>query len=172
MKSDSLKGKTLGVISTMLTLVVSLITCVMYIVTSYYLYYFLAVTSLFLGVTNLLFMALEFDDMLSKLPKREKKKKKKKAKRAKHKQEEEEHPVETVTEEKVHKKHRINIHLIAKTICFAIYIVVFYLCNTTIFTFMKTMKESPKPVAVNAVFLLIVFVIVIVLDRLCKYAES
>ena len=119
MKSDSLKGKTLGVISTMLTLVVSLITCVMYIVTSYYLYYFLAVTSLFLGVTNLLFMALEFDDMLSKLPKREKKKKKKKAKRAKHKQEEEEHPVETVTEEKVHKKHRINIHLIAKTICFA-----------------------------------------------------
>ena len=52
MKNDSMKGKTLGVISSMMILIIAFITCIMYIVTNYYLYYFLAVTSLFLGVTN------------------------------------------------------------------------------------------------------------------------
>ena len=180
MKNDSVRGKTLGVVSTMLILIVSFITCVMFIVTKYYLYYFLAVTSLFLGVTNLLFMALEFDDAISKQPKKEKKKKKKKkAKRSKHKHEDDEVDESTETSEveeepkkKVHKKHHINVHVIIRVLCFAIYIVIFYLCNTTIFSFLKTMQQSPVPAAVNAVFLLIVFVILIVLDRLCKHAEN
>ena len=176
MKNDSMKGRTLGVASALLILIVAFVTCVMYVVTNYYLYYFLAVTSLFLGVTNLLFMALEFDDILSKLPPKEKKKKKKKVRRFRRRYMEEEEEIEEEPSEEEStpekkRKRRINIHLILRVFFFVIYLVVFYLCNRTVLTAVKTVKESPVPTAVNAVFLLTVFVVLVVLDRLCKYAE-
>jgi len=184
MKDEKMKGQITSIISTALILVVCLVTCAMYIVTGYYLYYYLAITSLFLGGTSLFFIILEFIDALSKQPKIEnvKKVKVKKAKRKKKASEDseddakqEEHTsedgVEEVHNKKTHKKIAVNYYVIAKVISVIIYIVVFYYSNKTIWNYTKTLQVTQAPAIVNAVFLLILFVILIVLDRLCKYAE-
>lgn len=185
MKKDVLRGRTVSILAISIIWVVAAVTGTMYFLTKYYLYFFFAVTSLFLGATNVLFMLLRYIDELSKAPKTEGKKKKKvkKAKRKKSKHEKEsenaeaseaapEELVEEISEEKPQKKNRISYYIVAKVLSYILYIVVFYFCNTTIWSYMKTMKTAGKADALNGILSLILFVILIVFDRVCKYAEN
>ena len=184
MKNEGLKGRFLTIISTFFILLIAVIAIGMQIVTGYYLYYFLAMTSLFLGATNLLFIFLKFEDMRIKSPKKEKKKKIKRAKRKKKKHEESEEEAAETTEEsaeelqeekdvaKPHKKKLLNLHIIINVLCFAIYIAIFYFTSKYTLSYVNTMKINGTPTAVNGVFFLILFVITLVFDRLCKYAED
>ena len=195
MQNDTLKGRTLAMISTFMILAIGLITCGMYVMTRYYLYLFLAMTSLFLGATNLFFLLLQMEDARSKRPKKEKKKKEKKVKHAKRKKKSEEKDEEeraTATEETEQeivqeaareetqeevgsskpKKTLINLHVLLMTLCVVAYVLVFYFCNTKIFSFVSTIENAGAPAVVNGVFLLLLFVIILVLDRLCKYVKD
>lgn len=188
MKNDSLKGRAVAIISTAMILVVCAITAAMYFVTGYYLYFFLAMTSLFLGANSLFFILLKYIDTLSKLPDpdpseiEKKKKRKKKVKRSKRKAAaeevvaEEEIVEEVPTEEQEPKKKKwkftIDYFKIAKVLTVLVYLVVYYYTNKTVLTFAQTMPEQKVPAIVNAVFFLLLFVIMIVLDRLCKHSEN
>ena len=178
MKEDGLKGRVLTIASTFLILLIAVVTIAMQIITGYYLYYFLAMTGLFLGATNLLFILLELEEVRNNSPKKENKPKKKvrRAKRKKHVDNEEEENEEISEQEEPtapkEKKSRINWHLIINIVCFAIYVVVFYFTVKCTFSYVNTMKESGVPAAVNGVFLLILFVVCLAFERICKYAKD
>ena len=171
MKNDSIKGRSLAVISTVLILTICLITYGMHFVTGYYLYYFLFISCLFLGSTNLLFIALKWEDTRNKSPK-EKKKRRRLFKRKKKAENAEEAVEEEQNMQKPKKKRALNRHRITNLLCYAGYIFVFYWSCKNILSYLKTMQSVGNVLVVNAVFLLILFVVIIILDRLCKYSEE
>ena len=103
MKKDTLKGRMVSVFAIIIIFLTSAITGSLYFITKYYLYFFLAVTSLFFGATNLLFVLLQYIDVLSKSPKTMTKKKKKertsKRKKAKRKKQDDSSEEEASEEE-------------------------------------------------------------------------
>ena len=178
MKEDGLKGRVLTMASTFLILLLAVVTIAMQIITGYYLYYFLAMTGLFLGATNLLFILLELEEVRNNAPKKEKKPKRKvkRARRKKHVADEEEETEEVLEQEEPvafkEKKAKINWHLVINTACFAVYVVIFYFTVKGTFSYANTMKDNGNPAVVNGVFLLILFVVCVAFDRICKYAHD
>ena len=148
-----MKGHVTALASTALLCIASLVAGVMYIVTGYYLYFFLAVTSLFFGSNSLFFLILKGLDSWSKQPKPE------------------------VTEEKKKKKKikiKINFCLIGKIMSIAAYVMTFYFSNTTIYTYAKNLQKTSVviPTVANVVVLLILFVAMVVCERLCKHGNT
>lgn len=167
MKNETIHGRLLAAMSTFIILMVCLITYGMFYVTGYYLYYFLFITSLFLGSTNLLFILLKCEDTRIHKPKKIKVKKTKKSKRKKEVEE-----VVEPTEEKHDKKRRIKLHPIVLPICLIGYVLIFYYCCTRIVSYAKTVVNEGKPIAAHAVFLIILFVVITILERLCKHSKD
>ena len=131
-----MKRHVTAAISTAVIFLVTIVTLVMYLFTEYYLYFFLAVTSLFLGANSLFLILFKTLDTWSKQPKQE--------------------PVE---EKK--RKRKINYCLILKIITVAIYAITFYYSNANIYDYVKTLgqKEVMVPTIANVVIFLILFVL-------------
>lgn len=144
-----MKRHVTAAISTAVIFLVTIVTLVMYLFTEYYLYFFLAVTSLFLGANSLFLILFKTLDTWSKQPKQE--------------------PVE---EKK--RKRKINYCLILKIITVAIYAITFYYSNANIYDYVKTLgqKEVMVPTIANVVVFLILFVATLVCDRICKYGDA
>ena len=118
MKNETIHGRLLAAMSTFIILMVSLITYGMFYITGYYLYFFLFITSLFLGSTNLLFILLKCEDMRIHKPKKIKVKKAKKRRKKKDIEESQEEAEEDVKqEEKYAKKKQFSLHPIVLPIC-------------------------------------------------------
>ena len=81
MKNETIHGRLLAAMSTFIILMVCLITYGMFYITGYYLYYFLFITSLFLGSTNLLFILLKCENTRIHKPKKVKEKRVRKRRR-------------------------------------------------------------------------------------------
>ena len=167
MKNETIHGRLLAAMSTFIILMVCLITYGMFYVTGYYLYYFLFITSLFLGSTNLLFILLKCEDTRIHKPKKIKVKKTKKSRRKKEVEE-----VVNPIEEKPEKKRRFHLHPIVLPICLIGYVLIFYYCCTRIVSYAKTVVNEGKPIAAHAVFLIILFVVITILERLCKHSKD
>ena len=148
-----MKGHVTALASTALLCVASLAAGVMYIVTGYYLYFFLAVTSLFFGANSLFFLILKGFDSWSKQPKPEEQEEKKKKKKI---------------------KIKINFLLIGKIMSIAAYVITFYFSNTNIYTYVKNIQKTSVviPTLANVVVLLILFVAMVVCERLCKHGNT
>ena len=174
MKNETIHGRLLAAMSTFIILMVCLITYGMFYITGYYLYFFLFITSLFFGSTNLLFVLLKCEDTRIKKPKKIKVKKSKKRRR-KRAVEEFQEIGETESEEqleKPEKKKRLRLHPIILPICLIGYVLIFYYCCTRIVAFAKTVVNEGKPIAAHAVFLIILFVVITILERLCKHSKN
>ena len=118
MKNETIHGGLLAAMSTFIILMVCLITYGMFYITGYYLYYFLFITSLFLGSTNLLFILLKCENTRIHKPKKVKVKKIRKSRRKKAVAEhEDKDDVVNPIEEKPEKKRRFNLHPIVLPIC-------------------------------------------------------
>lgn len=165
MKKEVLKGTLISAMTTGVLFFVGIISAILFWITKYYLYFFFTVTGLFFGCTNLLFMLLRRIDNRRKNPKVKVAKKKRKSKKK-------EESTEEVEEIKPKKHHLIKKHHVLKTFTYASYIVVFYLCNTTVWSYINQGKTVSKFSAANGVFSLILFVVFVILDRVCKYAPK
>lgn len=176
MKNESIHGRTLAAMSTFMILMIGAISFGMYYVTGYYLYFFLFISTFFLGATNLLFILLKLEDTRYKNPKPAKVKKAKKKRKKRKKIEEEEEQEEVFSEDEIERKHkkkkRIPFHSFVLPIGLVCYILVFYYCCTGIVSYAKNVVNGGKPIVANTLLLLIILVIVTVLDRLCKYATG
>ncbi len=154
MKKDTIHGRTLAVMSTLIILIICQITYVMFYITGYYLYYFLFITSLFLGATNLLFLVLKAEKLRQGKPKKEKIKKNEEKPKARR------------------NKKNVNLHPFVFAICLIIYLLIYYFCCTSILSFAKTVTNVNNPMAAHAVFLGILFVVITILERLCKHSKD
>ena len=175
MKNETIHGRLLAAMSTFIILMVCLITYGMFYITGYYLYYFLFITSLFLGSTNLLFILLKCEDTRIHKPKKIKVKKARKSRRKKEVADLQEKDKDDVVEpvlEKHEKKKRVRLHPIVLPICLIGYVLVFYYCCTRIVSYAKTVVNEGKPIAAHAVFLIILFVVITILERLCKHSKD
>ena len=173
MKNETIHGRLLAAMSTFIILMVSLITYGMFYITGYYLYFFLFITSLFLGSTNLLFILLKCEDMRIHKPKKIKVKKAKKRRKKKDIEESQEEIEEGVKQEEKHaKKKQFSLHPIVLPICLIGYVLIFYYCCTRIVSYAKTVINEGKPIAAHAVFLIILFVVITILERLCKHSKD
>ena len=173
MKNETIHGRLLAAMSTFIILMVSLITYGMFYITGYYLYFFLFITSLFLGSTNLLFILLKCEDMRIHKPKKIKVKKAKKRRKKKDIEESQEEIEEDVKQEEKHaKKKQFSLHPIVLPICLIGYVLIFYYCCTRIVSYAKTVINEGKPIAAHAVFLIILFVVITILERLCKHSKD
>ena len=166
MKKGILKGNVISLISTGALLLVGIMAAVLEWMTGYYLYFFLKVSGFLLGSTNLLFILLRWIQHRSEAPKRQVVKRKKKSK---NKVAEEEDGQEV---QKPKKKHLVNVYLVAKAFSYIAYTVIFYYSSTATWTYIKTMKTASRFAAVNGVLALILFVVFVILDRVCKYAPK
>lgn len=174
MKNETIHGRLLAAMSTFIILMVCLITYGMFYITGYYLYFFIFITSLFLGVTNLLFIILKCEDTRIHKPKKIKEKKVKK-RRKKVVAEHEETDIKKAIdpdEEKYEKKRRVRLHPIVLPICLIGYVLIFYYCCTRIVSYARTVVNGGKPIAAHAVFLIILFVVITILERLCKHSND
>ncbi len=174
MKKETIHGRLLAAMSTFVILMVCLITYGMFYITGYYLYYFLFISSLFLSSTNLLFILLKCEDTRIHKPKKIKVKKARKRRRKKAVAEQhEKDPEETeLIEEKREKKKRVSFHPFVLPTCLIGYVVIFYYCCTRIVAYAKTVVNEGKPIANHAVFLIILFVVITILEILCKHSEG
>lgn len=174
MKNETIHGRLLAAMSTFIILLICLITYGMFYITGYYLYFFLFMTSLFLGSTNLLFILLKCEDTRIKKPKKIKVKKTKKRRKKKEVEDFQEigEPEPEGQLEKREKKKRLRFHPIVLPICFISYVLIFYYCCTRIVAFAKTVVNEGKPIAAHAVFLIILFVVITILERLCKHSKD
>lgn len=170
MKNETIKGRTLAIISTLFIFIICLITFGMHWVTGYYLYYFLFMTSLLLGATNLFFMLLRYEETRNKLRKPKIKKRKRRKKNAKDLEEE---SLQMEEEETTPKKSKLlNLHLFARVFYFVAYIVIFYLSIQKVISYLKNLNNTDSPQVVNAVLFAIIFVVLLILDKFCQYSED
>ena len=171
MNKDIFKARVTAIISIFVMWIVAILAGVLSFATNYFIYFFLAVTSAFLASTNTFFLLLKYIDHLSKEPKVKKVKKKKRKKKEAVEDEDEELQVE---EKKPRKKLRMDIYKVATALTYILYIVIFYLCNVSVWDYVKKLQgqtlQSGK--ALYGVLALILFVIFVVVDRVCKYAED
>ena len=172
MKNETIHGRLLAAMSTFIILMICLITYGMFYITGYYLYFFLFITSLFLGSTNLLFILLKCEDIRIHKPKKvkTKKAKKRRKKAVVEQQNDEKEEAEVSVKETIAKKKRIRLHPIVLPVCLIGYVLIFYYCCTRIVAFAKTVVNGEKPIAAHAVFLIILFVVITILERLCKHS--
>ena len=127
-------------------------------------------------MTNTLFILLRQIDIWSKEPKVEKVKKPKikKAKKKREEEEPEDSLEEEIEEEKETPKKRIslNYYKIATVLSYALYVIVFYFCCTSTWAYLKKMKIVDSIGAIHGVFALLLFVVLVIVERICKYAED
>ena len=121
MKKGILKGSVISLIATGVLLIVGFGAAVLEWMTGYYLYFFLKMSGLLLGSTNLLFICLRWIDYRSKAPKV---KKAKKIRKFKKKAAEEELEIQEAPKPK--KKKFVNVYLVTKAITYIAYIILFY----------------------------------------------
>ena len=69
MKRDIFKARITVIISVFVMWMVAIMAAVLYFITNYFIYFFLAATSAFLASTNTFFLLLRYIDLLSKEPK-------------------------------------------------------------------------------------------------------
>ena len=174
MKNETIHGRMLAAMSTFIILMICLITYGMFYITGYYLYFFLFITSLFLGSTNLVFILLKCEDTRVKKPKRTKVKKAKKRRKKKIVEEISEAELEEKIEAEVKqkKKKHFSLHPFVLPTCLIGYVLVFYYCCTSIVSYAKTVVNGGKPITAHAVFLIILFVVITIFERLCKHSKD
>ena len=174
MKNETIHGRMLAAMSTFIVMVICIITYGMFYITGYYLYFFLFITSLFLGATNLLFIILKCEDTRLKKPKkvRVKKEKRRKKKTVEVFSEVNSEENKSVTAVKHKKRKHISLHPLVLPVCLIGYVIIFYYCCTRIVSYAKTVVNEGKPIAAHAIFLIILFVVITILERLCKHSKD
>lgn len=147
MKKDTLKKNIASIIGIAIIFAICVLSGILFLSTKYFLYYFFFITALFLGATNTLFIVLKFIEKERSKPKEEKEKKKK-------------------------WKIQIKYSFWAKVLSYGVYVWIFYLCSTKSWSYVKTIQNTGKPAAVHGVVALIMFVCLIIFDRVCKYQDK
>lgn len=166
MKRKTISERMLAVLSTLIIFVISALTYVVFYITGYYLYYFLFITSLFLGATNGLFILLKIENIRIKKPK------KVRAKRVRKKKQEEPEIEKAETEIQPSKKKIFSLHPFVLPIGLIGYAVVFYYCCSSIVAHVKIITSNQKPTALHAICLIVILVVTTIFDRLCKHAKN
>ena len=146
MKRDTLKKNIVSILGTAVVFAICLLTGILFLTTKYFLYFYFFITALFLGATNGLFLVLRYIETHSGGPNEE--------------------------TEKKRIKLNINCVLWAKVLSYIFYVVVFYLCNTKVFSYAKTIPSIGRTAAIHGVISLILFVCLIIFDRVCKYQDK
>ena len=168
MKTKKINGRTLAAISTFIIFAVCLVSYVMYAITSYYLYFFLFITALFGGATNVLFLLLKREDTRYKNPKAPKIKKIRKRRKKKEVSEE----IDEEHDQQSKQRKRFYLHKLFLPVCLIAYIIVYYNCSTSILSFAKTVVNGGVPAISNIVPLIIILILVTVFEKLCKYSTE
>lgn len=144
MKKDTLKKNMVSILVSAVVFIICALTGILFLTTKYFLYFFFFITALFLGATNGLFLVLRYIETLSKRPKKETTK----------------------------KRISINYSFWAKVVSYVFYIVIFYFCSTKVLSYTKTVQSTGKTEAIHGVISLVLFVCLIIFDRICKYQEK
>ena len=151
MKNQTIRGRTLAAITTFIILMFCVTFFGMYCVMKYYLYFFLFLTILLCGITNLLFILLKCENTRHNNPKPLKIRKRKK-------------------EPKQRKGKRF--HKLILSGCMIGYALTYYYCCTAILSFAKTVVNKGIPSNANLIPLLIILIVATVLEKLCKYSTE
>lgn len=146
MKKDTLKKNIVSILGTAVVFAICLLTGILFLITKYFLYFYFFITALFLGATNGLFLVLRYIETHSGGPNEE--------------------------TEKKRIKLNINYVLWAKVLSYIFYVVVFYFCNTKVLSYAKTIPSTGRTAAIHGVISLILFVCLIIFDRVCKYQDK
>ncbi len=175
MKEKSMKGRTLAIAATLFLLVLGIALYVIYFLTKYPLYYFVSVTAVLLGVTNLFPLLLKAEERYQR----------KRTECTEHKEyaestENKEHAEST--ENKRHtrrmkrtkriKRIRMRLHKPMLVIICAGSLLVFLGCVQGLITYISVTHEPVVLPVIHGVFLAVLAVIALVLQKLCKYVET
>lgn len=198
MKNKKISGRLLAIISTVFLFVIFYVSFQLYFITGYYyLYFFIALNALVFAGVNLLFLALKYEDTRNKLSLKDKKEPKQARKKKKHHfsfKQKKENDVEaqlTSTEkafaekakklkEKVFNKSPLvekyfKLHYFINVLCFVSFACILYFCFNEIFLVLKISGDRmvfPNVSIINLIWFIIMFVAVLVLDKLCEYSDN
>ena len=114
MKNDTISGRMIAIMSTIIISIVCFISGAMYYITGYYIYNFLFISSVFVAATQLLFIFLKVEDTRHRNPKPPKEKKIRKIRRKKKMASESE---EEPTEKEKKKRKKFPLHKIFLPFC-------------------------------------------------------
>lgn len=175
MKEKSMKGRTLAIAATLFLLVLGIALYVIYFFTKYPLYYFVSMTAVLLGVTNLF-------PLLLKAEERRQTKCKERIERMEHTESAEDTERAEGTEKKRHARHRkhakrtkrlcMRLHMPILVVICIVSIFVFLGCVQGLITYISTVHEPVVLPVVHGVLLAVLAVIALVLQKLCKYVET
>ena len=196
-KNKKINGKALAIASTVFLFVIFYISFQLYFITGYYyLYFFIALNALMFTATNLLFMALKYDDTRNKmsiLEPREYVKKSKPKKNSKHHFKHRNDAEEEILDEPAKAKESIfkkikdefdkhpfakkylKLHNLINILCFASFFCVFYFCVSEILLVIKISGDRmvfPNVSITNILLFVLMFVGVLIIDKLCQYSEN
>lgn len=143
MKKNTMKGRMLVIILTLFMLAISGLCYGMYAYTRYALYFYLYITSLLFGGTNLLFILLKL--RCERTPR---------------------------IKVKVFQKIFEKLPLIFRTLCFVGYGLVVVFGGQSIIVFLKNSGTAAYPAVSNVVIFLLLFVSTLVLEKLCEYTKE
>lgn len=148
MKKQKMNGRIFVILATIYIFMTGGLSCGMYVLTNYALYFYLCITCLFLGGTNLLFV-------LQKRSFRQPSECKSK-----------------ILQKQGFQKMYEKLPVIFKTLCFVAYGIILLFGSQAVVTFLKEKREPIYPAVFNIVVFILLFVISIVLDKFCKYSEG
>lgn len=132
MKKNAMKGRILVILSTLFIIAMCGLMYGMYWVTKYPLYFYIYITSLLFGGTDLLLLLLKL----------------------------------------VHRKASKKLSVILRVLSFAGYGFLLLVGSQTIIVFFKNMGEAVYPAVSHVVIFLLLFVVILVLEKLCEYSKE
>lgn len=175
MKEKSMKGRTLAIAATLFLLVLGIALYVIYFFTKYPLYYFVSMTAVLLGVTNLF-------PLLLKAEERRQTKCKERIERMEHTESAEDTECAEDKEKKRHTRHRkhrkrtkrlcVRMHMPMLVVSCIVSLFVFLGCVQGLITYISTVHEPVVLPVIHGVLLAVLAVIALVLQKLCKYVET
>ncbi len=171
MRERSMKGRMLAIAATLLLLVMGIASYVIYYLTKHPLYYFVSMTALILGATNLF-------PLLLKAEERRQRKCAERAghkRRAKHKKrgKQEEHAEEErrAGHEKHAKRAHMRLHMLILAVICVGSLLVFLGCVQGLITYISVAHEPVVLPVIHGGIFCGVAVIALVFQKLCKYVE-
>lgn len=177
MKKNTLKGRSLVIISTLFLFFFFYVTYFLNLTSMFYLYYIVSLTCVVFMSSNLVFMMLKFINLKTEKYRNSERKTAKKfqaiiEKIKLRRLENAKKKGKSVKEEKKRKKLNIKISSVFRVICLFIYFMSLYSCiKGMVFHFMENpfnIFDNP----INGVFMLIFALICFILGRFIKYSEN
>ncbi len=175
MKEKSMKGRTLAIAATLFLIVLGIALYVIYFLTKYPLYYFVSMTAVLLGVTNLF-------PLLLKAEERRQTKCKERIERMEYTESAEDTECAEDKEKKRHARHRkhrkrtkrlcMRLHMPILVVICIVSLFVFLGCVQGLITYISAVHESVVLPVIHGVLLAVLAVIALVLQKLCKYVET